>query len=233
MLNNKITALVPMKGHSERVPGKNMRQIAGKPLFYWIIHALEAVPEIGEIVVNTDSDEIARTIEKFFTKVNIHKRDANLCGDDVPMNEIIASDVNYRSASKFFLQTHSTNPLISSNTIRGAINEFTQKYRAAKADSLFSVTRHQSRFFDEKMNAINHDPKKLIKTQDLAPLFEENSCIYVFSRESFLISGNRRIGKSPTLFEIPKLESVDIDYEDDFVIAAAFLEIRERHRSNA
>ena len=94
-------------------------------------------------------------------------------------------------------------------------------------DSLFSVTPLQTRLFYENGTPINHDPSKLIKTQELPIIYEENSCIYIFSRESFF-SNKNRIGKKPIMFPMERLESVDIDDMDDFVFAEHLMEKRLR-----
>ena len=86
-------------------------------------------------------------------------------------------------------------------------------------DSIFSVTRMNTRLYDKDGNPFNHDPEQLLRTQDLDPLFEENSNFYIFTRESFNKAGKKRIGKNPLMFEIDKLEAVDIDEPQDFVIA--------------
>ena len=87
-------------------------------------------------------------------------------------------------------------------------------------------TRHQARFYARNGEAINHNPRELIQTQDLDPIYEENSCIYLFTREN-LIKFQHRIGENPLIFEIPALEAVDIDEESDFMIADILM--RERH----
>ena len=76
----------------------------------------------------------------------------------------------------------------------------------------------QTRFWDTHGKPVNHDPDTLLRTQDLPPLFEENSCIYIFRGET-LREGRNRIGKRPYLFEIDRLEAIDIDDEVDFEIA--------------
>ena len=85
-------------------------------------------------------------------------------------------------------------------------------------DSLFSVKRLQTRLWNDLSKPINHDPDKLIRTQDLLPVFEENSCIYIFSRKTLQKRGSR-IGERPLLFEMDPIESLDIDEEEDFQIA--------------
>ncbi|MBZ0198568.1 MAG: hypothetical protein K8H86_01785, partial [Ignavibacteriaceae bacterium] len=122
----------------------------------------------------------------------------------------------------YFLQTHSTNPLLTAESIDKSIKVF---FSQNEFDSLFSVTSLQTRLFFENGIPINHDPAKLIKTQDLPPVYEENSCIYIFSRESFFQSRNR-IGAKPKYFPIEKIEAVDIDDMDDFVFAEYLMKRR-------
>lgn len=209
-----ITALLFMKGHSERVPGKNLREFFGKPLLYWILESLQQSKWISSIVINTDSEEIASTAKNYFD-VQVHMRpDYLLTITSNEANQIMEYDIN-KTDSEFYLQTHSTNPLLSTSTIDESIEVFLNQ---DKHDSLMSVTSLQSRFYWEDGRAINHDPDKLIKTQNLTPILEENSCIYMFSRENFLKTKNR-IGKNPLLFPINPIEAIDIDEESDFLIA--------------
>ena len=221
----KIAALVPMRHHSQRVPEKNYRLLAGKPLFHHIIQTLLAVPEINEVVVDTDSDQVIDGLRGHFPSVKIIVRPGHLRADDVPMNEILIHDTGKVQAD-FYLQTHSTNPLLKAETISKAIQLLLTNY--PKKDSLFSVTRLQTRLYDERGNAINHNPKELIQTQDLPPVYEENSCIYIFNREN-LIAKRHRISDKPLMFEIDADEAWDIDEELDFAICD-FLLSRQRGR---
>ncbi len=219
----KITALVPMRHHSQRVPGKNYRPLGGKPLFHHIISTLQAVPEIGEIIVDTDSPVIKEGLLTHFPSVTVFDRPDQLCGDATSMNEIIAYDVSQRE-SEFFLQTHSTNPFLKAETISRAVETFRDTY--PKCDSLFSVTRIYTRLWDGDARAINHDPSELIQTQNLPPIYEENSCLYIFSKKDFL-KQRHRIGENPLMFEIDRQEAWDIDTELDFEIVSCLME-RER-----
>lgn len=209
-----IVALVPMRHHSQRVPGKNYRVLAGKPLFHHIIETLLAVPEIDQIVVDTDSDEVIDGLKRHFPSVKIVNRPESLRADDVPMNEILIHDTGLFPAD-FYLQTHSTNPLLKPESVSKAIQLLLTNY--PNYDSLFSVTRLQTRLYDKDGNAINHNPKELIQTQDLPPVYEENSCIYIFTREN-LLAKRHRIGGKPLMFEIDAGEAWDIDEELDFAI---------------
>lgn len=218
MNSNKVIALVPMKGHSERVPGKNMRSFCGRPLFHWIIMSLQNSNYISKIIINTDSQEIARNTLENFNNVEIVERPESIRGDSVPMNDIIAYDLS-RTHGEHFLQTHSTNPLLNTHTIDKAIESYFKGL--GMYDSLFSVTCHQARLYWQDGRPINHNPQELLRTQELPPVYEENSNLYIFSRKSFSQSGNRRIGLKPQMFEMDRLEAVDIDEETDFLLAEA------------
>lgn len=209
-----MVALVPMRHHSVRVPGKNYRDLMGKPLYAFILEKLLSIPEIFEIVVDTDSPVISAGLREHFPSVRIIDRPEHLRGDKIPMNEVLLHDVSVVPA-RYYLQTHSTNPLLRSETIRGAIKMFQDNY--PENDSLFGVTRYQTRLWDAEGAPVNHDPKVLLRTQDLPPLFEENSCIYIFERETFREKKNR-LGVSPKMFEIDPYEALDIDNEIDFTI---------------
>jgi CMP-N-acetylneuraminic acid synthetase len=211
---NKIVALVPMRHHSQRVPGKNYRLLAGKPLFHHMLETLLAVPQIAEIVVDTDSEPVMDGLRRHFPQVRILARPDRLRADEVSMNDILLYDTE-QVAADFYLQTHSTNPLLKPDTVQHAITQFLANTPAC--DSLFSVTRLQTRLYDRQGRAINHDPTELIQTQDLPPVYEENSCLYIFTRAN-LLRRRHRIGEKPLMFEIEAAEAWDIDEELDFAI---------------
>jgi len=210
----KLAALVPMRHHSQRVPGKNYRPLAGKPLFHHIIETLLAVPEIETVMVDTDSEPVMDGVRRFFPTVKLIQRPEHLRADDVPMNDILLHDTAQVQAD-FYLQTHSTNPLLQAETISQGVKTFLAEY--PKYDSLFSVTRWQTRLYFQDGRAINHNPLELLQTQDLPPVYEENSCLYLFTREN-LDRKHHRIGDKPYMLEIDKTEAWDIDEELDFEI---------------
>ncbi len=220
-----IAAFVPMRHDSKRVIGKNYRQIAGKPLYAWIIETLLAVPEINVVMVDTDSEPILEGLARDYPRVKAILRPEALRADTVPMNDILLHDTAQIKAD-LYLQTHSTNPLLKSETISSAIQAFTRVW--PEKDSLFGVTRWQTRLYDAEGKAINHNPKELLRTQDLPPVYEENSTLYLFTREN-LLKYHHRIGEQPLLYEVPALEAVDIDEEADFAIAEALLEHEKKH----
>jgi CMP-N-acetylneuraminic acid synthetase len=211
---NRIVALVPMRHKSQRVPGKNYRPLAGRPLYQHIISTLLQCPEIAEIVVDTDSPVVMDGLRGSFPQVRVLERPEHLRADAIPMNEILAYDTAQVEAD-FYLQTHSTNPLLHPETVSKALQALLAAYPAY--DSLFSVTRLQTRLWDQLGRAINHNPAILLQTQDLPPVYEENSCLYIFTRQKLLERRNR-LGERPLMFELDPAEAWDIDDEIDFLI---------------
>lgn len=221
-----------MKANSQRVKGKNFRPLHGKPLFRWILDSLLAIKSIDQVIINTDARHILA--ENGLTdgdRVMIRDRKPELCGDLVSMNLIIADDIAAVKADTY-LMTHTTNPMLTSDTINRAMSAYHAKVAAGDADSLFTVNKIQTRFYRADCSPVNHDPDNLIQTQDLEPWYEENSNLFIFSGESFAKTG-ARIGAQPMMFETPGLESVDIDTPDDWDMAEAVAQILTRRMEAA
>jgi CMP-N-acetylneuraminic acid synthetase len=211
----RVVALVPMRHASERVPGKNYRCLGEKPLYRHILDTLLTCPLISEVVVDTDSPVIAEGLSKDLPEVRLIERPQHLRAADIPMNDVLLHDLSLVEAD-FYLQTHSTNPFLKAETIERAIRVFLESL--PRYDSLFSVTAIQTRLWDGLVRPINHNPAILLRTQDLAPVYEENSNLYLFSAKTLRVRHNR-IGERPLLFEIDRAEAWDIDNELEFRIA--------------
>ena len=208
-----VVAFMPMRHSSERVPGKNYRELDGAPLFHHMLRTLEEVPAVTTVLIDTDSPVVANQCADFFPDVIVIDRPAHLLGGDVPMTAILQHDASVIE-SDWYLQVHSTSPLLRPDTIQAGLAALDA---SPEHDSLFSVTRLQTRLYDAESMPVNHDPRVLLRTQDLPPLYEENSGMYVFSQEQ--ITEGRRFGDRPLLFPINPLEATDIDEEPDFILA--------------
>lgn len=215
----KIVALLPMKSNSERVPNKNLKDFCGRPLYHITLETLLSSKYISKVIINTDSSVIKEDAKKHFgEKVVIHDRPKDIQGDFVSMNKIIQYDISNYEAD-IYIQTHSTNPLLTTESVNIAIENMINNLGNDMFDSIFSVTKIQTRLYDDKGKAFNHNPQQLLRTQDLPPLFEENSNFYIFTKSSFNRNDGNRIGNSAKMFVIDKLEAVDIDEPQDFIIA--------------
>jgi len=217
-----LIALIPMRHASERVAGKNYRELAGRPLYHHIVEALRASPSVDRIVIDTDSDWIRDDAASAFPDVTVVERPLHLRDGAISMNDVLLNDVE-RLPAELYLQTHSTNPRLRAETIERAITSF--RTSRDSYDSLFGVTRLQTRLWTADGRAINHDPNVLLRTQDLPPVFEENSCLYIFDGD-MLRRRRNRIGERPLLFEVPRDEALDIDDEFDWQVVAGLSEPR-------
>ncbi len=217
-----------MKQNSQRIPGKNLKLLNGQPLYFYIADTLLNSACFERLVINTDSSEIAETATKRYGDwVIVSWRKRSLLGDEVSMNRIIEQDLMEFSDDEHFLQTHSTNPMLSRETIKKAVVRYKQNLKLEKADSLFSVSLIRSRLYKSDLSPINHSPDQLIQTQQLEPVLEENSCFYIFSKASFKKS-KARIGLNPLTYNMDKssVEAVDIDYPEDWRLASLILKSR-------
>jgi CMP-N-acetylneuraminic acid synthetase len=211
----KISAIVPMRHNSERVPAKNYRMFAGKPLFHHILQVLIKANVFEEVVIDTDSPFIIQDATKSFPEVKILERPENLRDGSIPMNHVLMHTISQLQGDHFF-QTHSTNPLLSVDSVRLAVAQYFASLPGR--NSLFSVTRLSTRLWDQLTRPLNHNPAILQRTQDMPAVFEENSCIFVFSR-AVLERTLNRIGERPLMLELPQRETHDIDTEEDFIVA--------------
>ena len=174
------------------------------------------------IVVDTDSPVLREGIQSEYPDTQLIDRPEHLAHGTTPMNEVLKYDVG-QVESNIYVQTHSTSPLLRALTIRDALRTFQKSF--PDMDSLFGVTKLQTRLWDSEGRPLHHDPDNLLRTQDLEPVFEENSCLYLFEHKTFLERGNR-IGKTPLLFEIDSKEAVDLDNEADFRLSELVLQLR-------
>lgn len=133
------------------------------------------------------------------------------------MNEIILSIIDkYKFGDDdIIFQTHATNPLLDKNDIKAALDVVLLDNM-----TIMSVTSYNKRLWTMEMEPVNHERNKLIQTQDMKPLMEENSCFYIF-KVGDMIRNRNRIGTNIHFCEINYISALDIDTEDDFKIIEA------------
>lgn len=225
-----LVALMPMRHSSERIKGKNYRPFGdGRLLFQHVLDTLLKTKGIDKVVIDTDSPEIKAFLKENYPDVIIIDRPEHLRDGATPMNNVLLHDVSVVD-SKFYLQTHSTNPLVTASTFEDAVQRFMTGYPVM--DSLFAVTRLQTRLWDQLVRPINHNPNILLRTQDLPPVYMENSCFYIFPKET-LVNNQVRIGERPIMFDMNPFEAQDIDEEINFHVAEAIFHTLQKEKGNA
>lgn len=232
----KICIIVPIKHNSERVPGKNFRDFNGKPLFHIVLNTLLKSKYINHIYVDTNSPVVMESIQKDFknTNITVYERPLELQPGNTPTNLLLENIITKLNLDyDYYLQTHVTNPLLKVETLDKCIETFIQKEKEGY-DSLFTAKQLQTRLYTNQNNnvtALNHNPNELIPTQNLEPLYEENSCLYIF-KKNILFEKHHRIGDKPYIYVMNDIESSDIDIESDFVLAEQLHKINELNKHN-
>lgn len=196
---------IPIKQISERVPNKNFRSFQGKTLWEHTIDKLKSY----KVYIDTDSSSIIKEC-KSKPWVTAYKRNPNLIGNSVSVVDIINDFIEKYKITTPICQVHVTSPLLQVEHINRSFDLINKNF-----DSVFGVTKTQKRFWGENGLPLNHNPKKLLPTQDLQVWYEENSYLYTFKPE-IITKHKNRIGGHFHMMEIGFPYNLDIDTEDDW-----------------
>lgn len=215
----KFVAVVPIKLISERLPNKNIMPFDnGKPLVYYIQKTLLEVTNIDDIYVYCSDNKIQ---EFLLPGVKYLKRSEHLDQSSTPFNEVLVAFANDVEAD-YYVLAHTTAPFIRAESIQKGI----EMVKSGEFDSAVGVSRVYE-FLWKDGKPINYSLTNIPRTQDLPPIYAETCGLYIYSRE-LILNQNRRIGEKPYFVELSKVESIDINDKDDFVIANALYQ--ELHR---
>ena len=205
---------MPIKLNNERLPGKNTRLLAGKPLIEYQLEAVKSSGLCDEIYVYC-SDE---AIKEYLTDgITFLKRPDFLDLPTSNFTQIFKSFTGEVNAD-IYVYVHATAPFITVDTIKDCIQAVISK----KYDSAFCALKIQD-FLWKNGEPLNFDASNLPRSQDLDPIYRETSGVYAFTKEVFEKYG-RRIGKKPFIKEVSYKESVDINNLDDFILAEALVD---------
>ena len=208
----RLIAVVPMKLNKRRLPQKNTKSFKnGKPLCWYILSTLLQIDEIDEVYVYCSNPDIQEFIPK---GVKYLRRSESLDQDTTKMNEVLLAFAQEVSAD-VYIMTHTTAPFISVDSIKKGIDAV----KNGGYDSSFAAKKLQD-FLWAEGKPFNYQLDNIPRTQDLPILYQETSGFYIYKRE-IIETMNRRIGVNPFIVEVGEIESVDIDEQEDFIIADA------------
>lgn len=210
-------AFIPVRCGSKSIPFKNIKEFCGKPLVYWNIEALEKSNNIDKIFVATDCEEIKNVVNSFgFSKVEVYDRDKENSSDTASTESVILEFINkqnFNDTDLFFL-VQATSPLTQTKDF----DEAFKKLKNEKADSLLTCIRTKRFFWDKNLNPINYNFTNRPRRQDFDGLFMENGAFYINTIENIKKDKNRLSGKI-AIYEMEEFTAVEIDEEDDWIIA--------------
>ena len=208
----KTACFIPIKLHSERVPGKNFRILNGKKLYMHIIENIIKANCFDDVYVDTNSDEVKEYAHNM--NIGIIDRVEKLADNSANGNDLLYYDYQIFPDYDYYFQLFVTSPFLQPESILDCFNALVS---SNKYDSCFTANAHNGFFW---LNGIpmNYRPDVLPRSQDLIPVIEETTGLYGITKEA-LEKYRCRIGKTPYIHIISKFESVDINTEEDLVIA--------------
>lgn len=206
---------MPIKMNNERLPGKNTKNLGGKPLLQYELDNLAKTNLVDEIDVFCSSEKIVEYLPESVTFV---KRSKELDLPTSNFTQIFEAFMNGKDAD-IYVYAHATAPFITVDTMKECI----EAVQSGKYDSAFCAIKLQDYLWKDG-EPLNFDASNVPRTQDLEPIYQETSGVYVFTKEVFE-KYHRRIGKKPFIKEVSFKEAVDIDEADDFELAEVLVDI--------
>jgi len=220
--NKKVLAIIPARGGSKRLPGKNIMDLNGKPLIAWTIEAAKKSQYIDKLIVSTDDEKISTISKKYGAEVPFI-RPKELSSDTANSIDVIFHAINfYKEKSiefEYILLLQPTSPLRITKDIDNAFKMISNDTKA-----LVSVceTEHSPLWSntlpdDLSMKDFIRPKIKNKRSQDLPKYYRLNGAIYI-SKIEYLKENNGFLGKNTKAFIMPQERSVDIDSEVDYEI---------------
>ena len=213
---SKVIAFIPVRGGSKSIPLKNIKPLCGKPLVCWNIEALEVCPQVDEVIVATDSDEIWKTVEsRNYKKTKLYRRSAENACDTASTESVMLEYIRYANLPEndIFMLVQATSPLTESVHFSEAL----QKYAMGEYDSMLTCVRNYRFFWNEDGSSMNYDYMNRPRRQNFSGMLMENGAFYINTVGRILSIGNRLGGKIG-IYEMPEYTATEIDEPDDWMI---------------
>ena len=207
----KVVSFIPIKLNNQRLPGKNIMDLEGRPVCDYLFKTVSQIDEIDEKYVYCSDEAIKPYMPENLTFL---KRDKALDDYLVKGLDIIEAFVNDVDVDVYVL-THVTQPFTKAQSIRNAL----EKVTSGEYDSAFSAVALQDYMWYQG-KPFNYDLTDIVRTQELEPVYMETGAFFIFRKEVFT-KMHRRIGEKPYIYEIDQFEAVDIDTREDFEFAKA------------
>jgi CMP-N-acetylneuraminic acid synthetase/regulator of RNase E activity RraA len=221
----KIVAIIPVKSTSTRVKNKNIRLLGGKPLFIHTLDKLSIMNSIDEVWIDTDSLEIIELANNYgCSNYRFFIRDKKYATNATDGNVLLQNEINNIKAD-IYLQILCTSPFTKTHNIEKCIDLLKDK----KAKSVIGC--YKKKMYVWENSEPLYDIINIPNSCDLGDTVIESMSLYGITKEEFMKT-KMRVGSSPYLLELSDEESIDIDYENDFVYANKIAKFNAIDESN-
>lgn len=226
LAGQKLLAVIPARGGSKGVPGKNIREVAGKPLIAWSIEAAQRSRFVDRVILSSDDTDIIRVAKEFECDVPF-VREQRLAQDDTPTIDVVLDALDRCPGYDWVLLLQPTSPLRTTEDIDEAADLCIQ-HRAPACVSVCPVQKSPYWMFelsaDDQLQPLLSAPK-LVRRQELPPIYCLNGAIYL-ARTEWFRQHRAFIAEGTVAYKMPLQRSFDLDTELDFQQLRIFLEDR-------
>lgn len=227
----RVTALIPARGGSKRLPRKNIKLLVDKPLIAWSIEVAKACKYVDRVIVSTDDEEIKRISEQYGAEVPF-LRPEYLSNDHASSFDVIKHSIDFLTLSRsneLIVLLQPTSPLRLASEIDAALEFFVQKN--AKGVVSISETEHSPMWSntlpeDGCMSDFIRPEVQGKRSQDLPTFFRLNGSIYIYETLSLLEQSKIFFNENVYGFQTSLETAVDIDTGLDFLIAETIMKNR-------
>lgn len=206
-----ISAVVPVKGTSERIPSKNLRLLDGKPLFLHTLEALLNVDCVNSVYLDTEDEDII-SLSAYLPNLQILRRPTHLATNSTDGNKLFAFEADNIDCD-ILIQRLCTSPFVKASSIEQTVKILCENQ---KVDSVIGVKTEKLYAWLE--GEAQYDTSSIPNSVDLPGTTIETMGLYAM-RRSDAVKMRRRIGSSPHLLELDSLEALDVNWPDDFELA--------------
>lgn len=214
-------AFVPVRSGSKSIKDKNIKLLNGKPLFFWVLNALQNASEINKIILATDSTNYAEIAKSFnFSKLEIYMRSAENASDTASTESVVLEYLEKANLNSqdIFVLAQATSPLTKSEDFDNALRQFAYSGK----NSMLSCVKSKRFFWDKDGNTINYDYRNRPRRQDFEGMFMENGAFYINKVENILKDKNRLSGQIG-IYEMHESTAIEIDEPIDWKIVEILL----------
>lgn len=213
----KTIAFIPVRGGSRSIPLKNVKPFCGHPLVYWTAKAAQDAPEVDEVIIATDSEEIKQAVSSFnFDKLKIYERSPENAADTSSTESVMLEYLHNAQleASDVFILIQATSPFLLASDVSKGI----QQLKNSNNDSLLSCAIVKRFFWSDSGQPLNYDFKNRPRRQDFDGTLIENGAFYINS-VSHIKAFENRLSGAIEIYKMPEYTMTEIDELDDWVYA--------------